>query len=517
MFRATDKIAQVREVSTAYLLSRVIHPSDIDRAYFETLVSYANVVGLDAGGLAVQSMEETANHSSIRWTRDRNPAGIAIVSSMTEQPFVIPDGVQAAILHLQCVFSLITGGLHSGLPDMREDITHWLTSVWLPKVRSPFIPKVTIWSDLGKRYAEGPQGTPRAVWAWEIGPESTYGSKLQSRAAELYPDMPDQSSGGTMPASFLIVAGHQSTDVSQSYEEAKYTPIIADAYVEALHDLNFPVTRIPDRTYPSLSAVASVCAEWMRDLQGNGVMIDCHIEGGHSQRGLFAIVPDRLGLSTAAPVVQPAEDVWANNLFDRRLGSELARALSASTGIPQRYSREIGLMSETQTGVATTYGARLAMFAYTSPYYERVVRLVVEHGNLGASADAAIIRASDFKAKVRQGVRAALLVYYSGTPQPEPEPEPTPDDDDNILPNWPVALASRAFGKLVTEDGKVYKFDPNGPVSKQWVTDGKLSGNWPPLAEVWAEGERSYYRFEGGRTYVRESGKLTRVFLEASD
>jgi len=63
-------------------------------------------------------------------------------------------------------------------------------------------------------------------------------------------------------------------------------------------------------------------------------------------------------------------------------------------------------MSEQSTHVGADLGWRLAMFGYTAPARERMARIVLECGNLGA--DAAIINGPGFAAKVAAGVVAGI-------------------------------------------------------------------------------------------------------------
>lgn len=211
----------------------------------------------------------------------------------------------------------------------------------------------------------------------------------------------------------LIVAGHQAINDDGDPAEKALTPAIADRYTADLLATGWDVTRLPDQTFADLGAVGQAAHDWMQRTPGDLLMIDCHVEGaGPAQNGLFAIVPNRDALRTERPVQQAAADLWENNTLDQRLGRALCDQIRALTGMPLRTGiREEGLMDETETGVGGD-GYRLAMYAFTSPFHYRAVRLVIEHGNLGSPTDRQIIDRPTFFPACASALLTALNQVY---------------------------------------------------------------------------------------------------------
>ena len=83
---------------------------------------------------------------------------------------------------------------------------------------------------------------------------------------------------------------------------------------------------------------------------------------------------------------------------------------------------------------------------------------------------------------------AILKKYQTGNYEPVPPPEEPP-----VAITYPDGMddgvATYLFGP---------QFDPKGPVSQMWVERGKVTGEWPRLAEIKTFDTRTYYRFEGG-------------------
>ena len=144
------------------------------------------------------------------------------------------------------------------------------------------------------------------------------------------------------------------------------------------------------------------------------LMLDIHLEGDAANTpGVFAIVPDGDDLQTLTPY--DGTDALASNPRDLALARSIARGIAATTGLPLRTRTVIepGVMSERQTHVGADLGWRLAMFGYTAPARERMVRLVLECGNI--RADEAIIFADDFPTKVARGVAAGIAAADIGS------------------------------------------------------------------------------------------------------
>jgi hypothetical protein len=106
-----------------------------------------------------------------------------------------------------------------------------------------------------------------------------------------------------------------------------------------------------------------------------------------------------------------------------------------------------------------------------------------------------------------------MLFVCWATTDPAPPPKPTPPPQIvEIHPGIDLEMAKRLFGIATGEDDGRYGFDPNGPVSKLWVEDGKATGEWPALQDVWVYDDgRRYFRCENGRLYLAAGGKVSRV------
>src|SRR5699024_11132863 len=137
------------------------------------------------------------------------------------------------------------------------------------------------------------------------------------------------------------------------------------------------------------------------------VMLDIHFEADPADTpGVFAIVPDGDGLRTVTPY--SGSDAMATNPLDVAVARAITRAVATRTGLALRQTGvvEPGVMSERATNVGADLGWRLAMFGYTAPARARVVRLVLECGNI--DADAEIIDGADFPVQLAAGVVAGL-------------------------------------------------------------------------------------------------------------
>jgi hypothetical protein len=191
----------------------------------------------------------------------------------------------------------------------------------------------------------------------------------------------------------ILSAGHRNTTNGGSAGEAALNLAYAAAYARILPEEGFTVHYVqrlkpargkPDWYAGGLGDVAKKVASIAESLPANEpvVMIDVHMESPNAGKGIFAIVPDGAGLG-GTPANSP--DTWANNKKTRKLGRLIVEEISEETGIPMRFSRELGLMSEKQTGVATdSTPSRLAMFRHTAALWDRMERIVLEHGNLGS-------------------------------------------------------------------------------------------------------------------------------------
>lgn len=253
-------------------------------------------------------------------------------------------------------------------------------------------------------------------------------------------ETPEGSKPMALPT-VVVAAGHRYyIEPGGAPGEYARTPALADAYRDALTEAGYKVIWIqeadgdtdPDDTAGSLDTVSRKLNAMLDSIAGPKVLIDCHYEGGPA-RGVFAIVPDRGGLGTGAPVPQHPNDTWAGNAQDVALAKALVSNISKATGLPIRTAgvREPGLMSEQQTGVAGQYNARLATFAYTSPHQPDTTRLVVEHGNIINADDQRIIFDEGFTSKLKPAIKAAFASVFGGA-APKPQPAPTGQKIDAV-------------------------------------------------------------------------------------
>lgn len=93
----------------------------------------------------------------------------------------------------------------------------------------------------------------------------------------------------------------------------------------------------------------------------------------------------------------------------------------------------------------------------------------------------------------------AINLFIAGENVDIPTPKPNPD---------PSPLFPFLFGTA-----KGYKFDPNGPVSTLWRTEGERTSRWPRLIDVRIVGKDKWFAFSDGSVILAEAGKPVR-YLE---
>lgn len=289
----------------------------------------------------------------------------------------------------------------------------------------------------------------------------------------------------------LVVSGHRSYTDAGNPTEKSLTPAMSTAYEKALEAAGYQVTHLqrefdgdadPDDTVGGLDTVGQKCAAWMAQTPGLVVMLDCHYEGANAP-GVFAIVPDKKHLGTAIQVPQPDSDQWELNTLDVTLARAISRGIRDATGLPLRVGiKEPGVMSETQTGVAIQYNARLAMFAYTAPYRDRAVRLVVEHGSLPVASDREIIMRPDFTDKCAAAVVRAMNATFADAATPEPAPEPEPDKQYPKPVGLPFTLG-KDWGWHELNGCPVFLYMAEVEALKPVIPRAYASGNAPKSGE----------------------------------
>jgi hypothetical protein len=224
--------------------------------------------------------------------------------------------------------------------------------------------------------------------------------------------------------SIVVVQGHRNTSGGNPVETAR-TPAIANAIIAALRAAGHTVVSLQnddgttDNWYDgSLDAVARRVLTLHRQ-RPLDLMLDIHLEGDPANTpGVFAIVPDGDGLKTLTPYT--GTDSAASNSRDRALAAAIAGHVARETGLRLRTRGVIapGVMSERQTHVGADLGWRLAMFAYTAPARDRMARLVLECGNIGA--DRVAIDRPEFPQRVAAGVMAGIA-NVGGQPPGAPD------------------------------------------------------------------------------------------------
>ena len=201
----------------------------------------------------------------------------------------------------------------------------------------------------------------------------------------------------------LLVQGHRNTSGGNPAEIA-ITPHAARAIQSALRAAGHTADMLQNDNNWFAGSLDAVGREVLRRHDANpyDIMLDIHFEGdANNTRGVFAIVPDGDGLHSYTP--HTGTDAMASNTLDTRYAEAIATAVAESTGLPIRRAGVVkpGVMSEKQTYVGGN-GYRLAMFGYTARIRDRMVRLVLELGNI--RGDASMIQAPGFYDRAAQGI-----------------------------------------------------------------------------------------------------------------
>lgn len=279
------------------------------------------------------------------------------------------------------------------------------------------------------------------------------------------------------PLHIMVVQGHRNTSGGNPREMAK-TPGVALAIVAALNAAGHRAECLqPENNWfpGSLDAVArEITTRHGHD--PIDVMLDVHFEGdAGNTRGVFAIVPDGDGLRTLTPYT--GSDALHTNPLDHTVAREVSHAIARQTGLPLRRTNvvEPGVMSERRTHVGADLGWRLAMFGYTAPARDRMVRLVLECGNI--IGDAAIIDGPHFNAQVGAGVVEGIARAYGFATGPEA----LPDVSGPVYPPFGT-IGELASPRLVT----VMVDSLN---ARAWAeTSQPIRGVWKLGRRFWARG-----------------------------
>lgn len=245
--------------------------------------------------------------------------------------------------------------------------------------------------------------TVAELGAWATG--AGYGADLERRVRDLIA----YAEGFTMPTQtprVVLAAGHRNASGGNATEQrltGELTPLIAQALRRRGLDVRVITPDDGRGMFPGgLDAVAGqVRAD-------DDLFLEVHTEGnnaGDAGRGVFAIYPDWDG-----DVDTDVRD---------RLGPDIARRVSAASGIPVRGS---GVLSEKRTGVGID-GFRLGVFRVTAPLRARTTRLIVEYGAHSSPADMALWRRPGAVAAMAEATADAIAAFY-GIAAPVPEDPP---------------------------------------------------------------------------------------------
>ena len=217
--------------------------------------------------------------------------------------------------------------------------------------------------------------------------------------------------GGYAPTACVILsAGHRNNTGGGAAGERERTHLFARAYRDVLRSAGYRVYYVqeldadadPDWFSGYLSAVTTKIRTIAESKPGERlVMLDLHLEEGPAPRGVFTIVPD--------DPTDRSDDVWSKNGQAIRLGGLISEAIARRTSLVIRKARLPGVMSERQTGVGEKK-MRLGMFRGTAMLRTRMVRLIIEHGNV--VKDRAIIDRPHTPARCASGVTEALARYF---------------------------------------------------------------------------------------------------------
>lgn len=310
----------------------------------------------------------------------------------------------------------------------------------------------------------------------------------------------------------IISAGHRSTQDPGNPTEKSRTDELARAYTDAFRDAGFRADWFqrdldhdsnPDQTIGSLATVAVGVRKAVEAAPEDLVIaMELHYDGGHSV--VHTIVPDNVGLRSAMAGGDIVSDTAANNTLDVALAQQISMNIVYATGLGiyggARLGK-LGVMSERDTGVAQSGNWRLGFFGGTAQVRMKAVRLIIEHAGW---ADAETLKPG-FEGKCAQAaVNAVNDVLNLEPPIIKPEEPETPEEPGlNYPPGMDRALAIRLFDQATGDNDVIYGFDERGPVSNFWLSEGKRTGQFPALTDVWnyddGDGHwRRYFRFANG-------------------
>lgn len=527
--QATDPILAKPRADAAAYLAHLDRPDAKDRAYVAGVTKWAAVAGVDDAIVLVWFDVETDSAKSPRWNRDLNPGGIGIPRDSTVQPFVIPDGDDAARIHVQCLYSMVTGKLH---PDIAiwSGAAEWMQRVWLPKVRAAEFPKVTRLTDLDVRYT-GADGGPEATWAWGHQPGQPAEEAVR-RANRIWPNLPDQTAESDPapvpqnPVPTPVPTPPQNPPGALVFGRVKRPPIRMLIVRKGPSGSGY--FTVPPRR------IVGVCGhitdgvpggdqnKWYADFvsiggeRANDALFDFCI----ATNGEIAMLNDPWG--TRSP--------WANGGSDGIEGD--GRAFVNALGVGAINSRlasveRVAKSPNRMTDVQMEASALLWAWIFDQckvPWNSYPV-----NPHVGCNTD---LQHFEFATKpcpgdgirgqtteLQNAVRAILKAgQESGEPAPGPSPVP-PVIVSLYPPGLTSPLAKRLYGRVsVPWATTPFAFDPERSECRAWLDRGRArlkpgedytAAPWPPLADVIRRGDGGrVFHFSDGTAYAQAPGEI---------
>jgi hypothetical protein len=110
-----------------------------------------------------------------------------------------------------------------------------------------------------------------------------------------------------------------------------------------------------------------------------------------------------------------------------------------------------------------------------------------------------------------------VVVTPIGARLPSPQPDPGPMPSFICPSGMHEGVAAYLFGEVTANNGDVYRFDPNGDISRAWLVRGNETGRYSGLVsvQIYSEGEpeqRQYFQLSDGWVVWRPS--MTEVFRD---
>lgn len=245
---------------------------------------------------------------------------------------------------------------------------------------------------------------------------------------------------GNRPIRVAAGVGHANLSGGNPYELKKNREVMAEFLKLARTSTGFDIRCYTPNdgqgTYPGTldAAVYGTVHKWVQAGWLPDVVFEIHHEGlgNTSVRGGFVIHPDSHGLN--------GRKASGGDFIDTDVvaaGPGMARIITQALGVPLRFGT--GLMSERQTGVATSPGRwRLGYFgALSDPYFQQnACCFISEAATFTNPIDRSIMDRADFAPKEARALFEAVAYlgrergnwtfpYRIGGQSPTPPPKPT--------------------------------------------------------------------------------------------